>query len=198
MSIRMKSILERFSAYILIFVFLIINLIFIDKILDIRKENKKIIEEKMVVQEQIRKIKDKKVELEDKIKLRQVEQKELLEKAQLFKNYFVSRKDIPSIMAEIQKTADENRVLIRLFEYQPLPEQPLVDFTRLAFDIEFSGKYSSIKAFLFKLERLRWVLKQKDIEFLRLFDNENIRDNMKLKIRLFTYVRENVKKADKD
>ena len=198
MSIRMKSILERFSAYVLIFVFLIINIMFISNINDIRKKNANIMDEKAQIEDQLTKIKNNMLDIEERLQERQIEQKELIEKAQLFKNYFVSRKDIPSIMAEIQKTGDENGVLIHLFEYQPLPEQPLVDFTRLAFDIEFSGKYSSVKAFLFKIERLRWVLKQKDIEFIRLFDDEKVKDNMKLKIKLFTYVRENVKKADKD
>ncbi len=198
MSIRMKSILERFSAYILIGVFVLLNFYFISNISELRKNNNKIVQEISEITGQIENLKENKNSLEGDLTQRQIEKKELIEKAQLFKNYFVSRNDIPSIMSEIQKTADENGVLIELFEYQPLPEQPLVDFTRLAFDIEFSGKYSSVKAFLFKIERLKWVLKQKDIEFLRLFDEENVKDNMRLKIKLFTYVRENVKKAEKN
>lgn len=198
MSIRMKSILERFSAYILIGVFVLLNFYFISNISELRKNNNKIVQEISKITGQIENLKENKNSLEGDLTQRQIEKKELIEKAQLFKNYFVSRNDIPSIMSEIQKTADENGVLIELFEYQPLPEQPLVDFTRLAFDIEFSGKYSSVKAFLFKIERLKWVLKQKDIEFLRLFDEENVKDNMRLKIKLFTYVRENVKKAEKN
>ncbi|PLX17115.1 MAG: hypothetical protein C0601_08300 [Candidatus Muiribacterium halophilum] len=198
MSIRMKSILERFSAYILIGVFVLLNFYFISNISELRKNNNKIVQEISKITGQIENLKENKNSLEGDLTQRQIEKKELIEKAQLFKNYFVSRNDIPSIMSEIQKTSDENGVLIELFEYQPLPEQPLVDFTRLAFDIEFSGKYSSVKAFLFKIERLKWVLKQKDIEFLRLFDEENVKDNMRLKIKLFTYVRENVKKAEKN
>ena len=198
MSIRMKSILERFSAYILIVVFVFFNFYFILNINEIRKSNNKLAQENSQIINQTEKIKQNIKSLEEKMTQRQIEKKALIEKAQLFKNYFVSRNDIPSIMAEIQRTADENGVLIELFEYQPLPEQPLVDFTRLAFDIEFSGKYSSVKAFLFKIERLRWVLKQKDIEFLRLFDEEHVKDDMRLKIKLFTYVRENVKKAEKN
>lgn len=196
MSIRMKSILERFLAYFFIAVLVLFNIRLVFVIKNKVNSNNEIIVQINTATEEIEKINSDNEKLDIKISEKQKQQEDINKKSELFVNYFISRGEIPKIMAGIQKIADESSVRIKLFEYVPLKDEKLKGFTKLDFMIGFSGQYHQIKRFLWKLEKLPWVLKQSEINFLKLYDNKNLNDEMELTIKLFTFIREeNVKTA---
>ncbi|MFW5782304.1 MAG: hypothetical protein ACOCWO_03320, partial [Candidatus Muiribacteriaceae bacterium] len=125
MSIRMKSILERFSAYILIFILMIINLFLISDVTNKKnaaKEMNRTISEQKKQEEQLV---QKRKELETKVEEKSMEQKVTDKNIVLFKNYFITRDDIPLIMKDVQKIGDEAGVDIFSFDYKPLMEDDL-------------------------------------------------------------------------
>ncbi|MFA5478558.1 MAG: type 4a pilus biogenesis protein PilO [Candidatus Muiribacteriota bacterium] len=196
MSIRMKSILERFLAYFFIAVLVLFNIRLVFVLKNKVNSNNEIIVQINTATEEIEKINSDNEKLDIKISEKQKQQEDINKKSELFVNYFISRGEIPKIMAGIQKIGDESSVRIKLFEYVPLKDEKLTGFTKLDFMIGFSGKYHQIKRFLWKLEKLPWVLKQSEINFLKLYDSKNLNDEMELTIKLFTFIREeNVKTA---
>jgi Tfp pilus assembly protein PilO len=198
MSIRMKSILERFSAYILIFILLIINLFLFINIRNDRKDLQRISSTIKQKETEEKNLSEKINDLEKRVEERSKRQEQTQKNITLFKNYFITRDDIPLIMKDVQKIGDESGVDIFSFDYQPLLENELKEFIKLEFSIKLSGDYPDVKKFFWKLEKIRWVLKQQDIEFIRLYDKERSSMNMELEIRLFTFVRKDVRTADKN
>jgi Tfp pilus assembly protein PilO len=192
----MKSILERFLAYFFIAVLVLFNIRLVFVLKNKVNSNNEIIVQINTATEEIEKINSDNEKLDIKISEKQKQQEDINKKSELFVNYFISRGEIPKIMAGIQKIGDESSVRIKLFEYVPLKDEKLTGFTKLDFMIGFSGKYHQIKRFLWKLEKLPWVLKQSEINFLKLYDSKNLNDEMELTIKLFTFIREeNVKTA---
>ncbi|MGM0606996.1 MAG: type 4a pilus biogenesis protein PilO [Candidatus Muiribacteriota bacterium] len=195
MSIRMKSILERFASYILILIFVFLNLYFV---LSVQNQSEKInLKETEIAQieSEIQNFEEEMENLQIKLNERRVKQSELNNKTDLFKDYFITRKDIPAIMSSIQEIGDKSNVDIKLFEYTPMREVNLTGFIKLDFEIFFKGDYRNIKTFLFNLENLPWILKQKDISFVTLFNSSSYKQEMELSIKLFTYIRETNVKA---
>ncbi|MCK9224397.1 MAG: type 4a pilus biogenesis protein PilO [Candidatus Muirbacterium halophilum] len=197
MSIRMKSILEKFAVYIILFILIISNLFLalnIGSIKDNAKNKSNEISSNNNKFFSLNQQYQKKLELVD---VRKKEQEELLEKTNLFKKYFITVDEIPLIMADIQKIADKSGVDVNSFNYNPLEDNIVIDFIKMEFFININGSYKNVKKFFWELEHLRWVLKQSDISIEKLFDNIKKKENITLSIKLFNFVRKEVKTVKK-
>ena len=101
-------------------------------------------------------------------------------------------------MADIQKIADKSGVEINSFNYNPLEDNKIIDFIKMEFSININGIYKDVKRFFWELEHLRWVLKQSDINIVKLYDVKESVESVELSIKLFNFVRKEVKTVKKD